>query len=198
MNADNIKWIQIFDISEISKHHQGFVIYKVISILYPERCPDAVTKLTVWKRYNDFKKLYKEIKILHGKYNIPDTFPSLCRGTFFKKYEERSITEKKESALNFLEYVGSHYQLFTSREFLQFFESSYKPVDHLNGNINSIKADLNLPDDPEFMRNSEDEINSDSDSISTMSSMNIVDISYASSQSGKNEYLIDFDEMSFL
>ncbi|XP_044749701.1 ribosomal protein S6 kinase delta-1 [Coccinella septempunctata] len=180
METNHFEWIQIFDITEVNKHQRGFIIYKVISFLYPEKCPDAVTKLTVWKRYNDFKKLYKEIKILHGKYNIPEKLPSLCRGSFLKKYDEHSITEKKESALNFLEYVGSHYQLFTSKEFLKFFETSYMPVEHVNGNINSIKADLNLPDDPEFVRNTDDEINSDSDSVSTRSSVNILETSCAS------------------
>ncbi|XP_045464263.1 ribosomal protein S6 kinase delta-1 [Harmonia axyridis] len=180
MNADNTNWIQLFDITEINKHQRGFVIYKVISILYPKRCPEAVTKLSVWKRYNDFKKLYRDMKILHGNYNLPDKFPSLCRGTFFKKYDEHSITEKKQSALNFLEYIGSHHQLFTSKEFVKFFETSYMPINHLNGNISSIKADLNLPDDPEFVRNSDDELNSDSDSISTLSSVNLLDTSSSS------------------
>lgn len=186
MNADNTNWIQLFDITEINKHQRGFVIYKVISILYPKRCPEAVTKLSVWKRYNDFKKLYRDMKILHGNYNLPDKFPSLCRGTFFKKYDEHSITEKKQSALNFLEYIGSHHQLFTSKEFVKFFETSYMPINHLNGNISSIKADLNLPDDPEFVRNSDDELNSDSDSISTLSSVNLLDTSSSSLISGKS------------
>ncbi|KAL3276204.1 hypothetical protein HHI36_020922 [Cryptolaemus montrouzieri] len=172
MDSEYARWIRIFDITDISKHNKGFVIYKVISLLYPEKCPEAVTKLTVWKRYNDFKKLYGEMKLLHGKYNISDRFPSLPHGTFFKKYDEQALSEKKQSALNFLKYLGNHYQLFTSTEFRKFFETSYTPSSQLNGNITSIRADLNLPGDPEFIRNSdEDDIISDTDSISTISSI---------------------------
>lgn len=169
---DNSKWVRIFDINETSKHKKGFIIFKVISMLYSKDCPDVITKITVWKRYNDFKKLYREMKVLHRKLKIQGKFPSLPRGTFFKRYDEQILQEKKESALQFLEYIGSHKELFTSSEFVKFLESSHTPVDQLNSNINSIRADLQIPEDPEILAGNSDEdvAVSDTDSVSTISS----------------------------
>lgn len=53
--------------------------------LYPESCPDAVTKVTVWKRYNDFRKLHREIKALHKSFQIKDKLPNLPNTMFFKR-----------------------------------------------------------------------------------------------------------------
>ncbi|XP_064211866.1 ribosomal protein S6 kinase delta-1 isoform X2 [Tribolium castaneum] len=131
-NGDN--WVRIFDIPDISKHRKGFTIYKVISMLYPESCPDAITKITVWKRFNDFKKLHREIKVLHNKLNIKEKFPSLPTSTYFKRFSDETVQERRQSILNFLEYVGYHSQLFTSSEFVKFFETSHTPVDQLNAN----------------------------------------------------------------
>lgn len=101
------KWIRIYDIPETSQHKKGFTIYKVISMvnilwrtilyvvrvsymeyfqLYPERCPDAVTKITVWKRYNEFKRLHRELKSKHRSLRLSDKFPVLPNHPFFKRY----------------------------------------------------------------------------------------------------------------
>ncbi|XP_044263712.1 ribosomal protein S6 kinase delta-1 isoform X2 [Tribolium madens] len=131
-NGDN--WVRIFDIPDVSNHRKGFTIYKVISMLYPESCPDAITKITVWKRFNDFKKLHREIKVLHNKLNIKDKYPSLPTSSYFKRFSEETVQERRQSILNFLEYVGYHSQLFTSSEFVKFFETSHTPVNQLNAN----------------------------------------------------------------
>lgn len=54
--------------------------------LYPERCPDAVTKITVWKRYNEFKRLHRELKSKHRSLRLSDKFPVLPNHPFFKRY----------------------------------------------------------------------------------------------------------------
>lgn len=93
--------------------------------LYPSNCPDAVTKITVWKRYNDFKKLHREMKALYKKLCMTDTFPVLPHTSFFRRFDEEVVEERRHSALNFLEYLGQHFQLFTSREFIKFFEVGF-------------------------------------------------------------------------
>lgn len=95
------EWIRIFDIPEISEHKNGFTIYKVVSMvshnyytsftlpfslkLYKESSPDAVTKVTVWKRFNDFKKLHQQLRILYKKLNLKSKFPTLPSKTLFKR-----------------------------------------------------------------------------------------------------------------
>ncbi|CAH1102840.1 unnamed protein product [Psylliodes chrysocephalus] len=167
------KWIRIFDIPDIRKHKSGFTIYKVVSMLYPESCPDAVTKVTVWKRYNDFRRLHRELKSLYKKITKSKDFPNLPAKTLLKRFDEETIQERKQSILNFLDFLGGHYQLFTSKEFVKFLESSHTPSEHLSSNIISIRAELQLPEDPEVCAVLSDDDNtvSDTDSVSTMCSL---------------------------
>ncbi|KAJ8925910.1 hypothetical protein NQ315_009762 [Exocentrus adspersus] len=173
MMAVHENWIRIFDIPDISKHKNGFTIYKVVSMLYPESCPDAITKVTVWKRFNDFRKLHRDLKALHRRFNLKNKYPSLPTRSVFKRFDEETIKERKQCILNFLEYIGSVSQLFTSTEFVKFLETSHTPVKHLNSNINSIRAELNLPEDPEvctYLSKSDDENTvSDTESMSSLS-----------------------------
>ncbi|KRT80904.1 hypothetical protein AMK59_5148, partial [Oryctes borbonicus] len=171
------KWIRIYDIPETSQHKKGFTIYKIISMLYPESCPDAVTKITVWKRYNEFKKLYRELKSKHRSLRLAHKFPTLPNHPFFKRFNADVILERRVAILTFLEYIAQEPELFTCDVFVKFFESSHMPSNLLSGSINSIRADLHLPCEPEYFSyssiSSEDEHTlSDTDSISTLSSVN--------------------------
>ncbi|KAI4468772.1 ribosomal protein s6 kinase [Holotrichia oblita] len=171
------KWIRIYDIPETSQHKKGFTIYKVISMLYPEKCPDAITKITVWKRYNEFKKLHRELKSKHRSLRLADKFPTLPSHPFFKRFNSNVIMERRTAILFFLEYIAKQPELFTSDIFVKFFESSHTPNNLLSGSINSIRADLHLPCEPEYLSyssiSSDDEHTlSDTDSVSTLSSLN--------------------------
>ncbi|KAF7279668.1 hypothetical protein GWI33_006832 [Rhynchophorus ferrugineus] len=144
-------WIRVFDIPD----------------LYPETCPDAVTKITVWKRFNDIKCLQKEVKVLQKKLNIKDSIPSLPKSVIFKRFEDETINNRKKAILTFLEYIGKHSALFTSAIVVKFFETSHTPVELLSGNINTIRAKLNLPEETDFSVNSDDDKISDTDSFTS-------------------------------
>jgi hypothetical protein len=51
--------------------------------VFPKGSPEAVTKVIVWKRYNDFKKLHKELKTKHQKLYLQDKFPVFAKAKFF-------------------------------------------------------------------------------------------------------------------
>lgn len=74
-----------------------------------------------------------------------------------------------------MEFVGANSQLFTSNEFVKFFESSLTPIEQLSTNISAIRADLNLPEESEYYPNSlnsdDDHTTSDTDSIATLNSL---------------------------
>lgn len=57
--------------------------------------PEALTCLTVWKRYNDIKTLLKFIKKRHKAERLSGIVPSLTNHTFFKRFEADVITERK-------------------------------------------------------------------------------------------------------
>ncbi|KAH1006400.1 ribosomal protein S6 kinase delta-1 isoform X2 [Dendroctonus ponderosae] len=160
-----MSWVRMFDIPEVSRHKDGFTIYRIISFFYPESCPDAVTKLIVWKRYNDLKSLHKEMRVLHKKLHIQDEFPALPKSGLFKRFDEETVNQRKRGILGFLEYIGTHSVLFTSTVFVKFFETSHAPSDLLNSNISAIRANLHLPE--ESFESDEDQNISDTDSFTS-------------------------------
>lgn len=61
--------------------------YKLITFIYfqvfPKRFPESVTKVVIWKRYNDFKKLHKELKVRFQKLHLEEKFPQFVKAKFF-------------------------------------------------------------------------------------------------------------------
>ncbi|PNF33390.1 hypothetical protein B7P43_G04157 [Cryptotermes secundus] len=121
--SDN--WIRRFAVSDPRTHKKGFTVYKVTSIVFPRGSPEAVTKVVVWKRYNDFKKLYQELRTKHQKLYLQDKFPVFAKAKFFGRFEDDVIEERRKCAISLLEFIGDHPPLFTSNIFVKFFESGY-------------------------------------------------------------------------
>ncbi|KAF5294977.1 hypothetical protein FQR65_LT10620 [Abscondita terminalis] len=173
-NDDN--WVQIFDISDTKKHKKGFTIYKVVSMLYPKSCPDSVTKVTVWKRYNDFKKLHRDMKQYYKLLKLKN-FPTLPNVSYFHRFNEDVIEQRKNTILQFLEFVSLNRLLYTSDICVNFFKTGYAP-ETTNSNIQLIRAELNLPVESEYnviRTGSDEERLSDTDSLSTTNSFQIID-----------------------
>ncbi|XP_058799888.1 ribosomal protein S6 kinase delta-1 [Phymastichus coffea] len=116
------RWVRRFVISETNRHKKGFTIYKVTSILFLKSSPDVVSKVSIWKRYSDFRKLYKILQSLHAKHHIKEPFPSFPKPKFFGRFETEVIEERKECALKFLEFIGHHNVLYSCDAFVKFFE----------------------------------------------------------------------------
>lgn len=81
--------------------------------------------MSVWKRYNDFKKLHSELGSLHKRLGIKEAFPALPKSRYFGRFEAEVVEERKKYALKFLEFVGRHSYLYTSDTFITFFETSH-------------------------------------------------------------------------
>ncbi|XP_054259452.1 ribosomal protein S6 kinase delta-1 [Macrosteles quadrilineatus] len=132
-------WVRRFSVSDPFKHNKGFTLYKITSLVYPKKYPEAITTITIWKRYNDFKKLHKELKARHKKLNISDEFPSFVKAKFFSRFEADVVEERRQAAFTLLDYVAQHPLLFTSDVFVKFFESGYT-VDSETGNVSNSAA----------------------------------------------------------
>lgn len=178
MAQNEDSWVQMFDIPDTSKHKKGFTIYKVVSMLYPKNCPDSVTKVTVWKRYNDFKKLHRDMKQYYKLLKLKG-FPTLPSVSYFHRFNEDVIEHRKATILQFLEFIALNRLLYTSDVCVNFFKNSYTPSETLNSNIQSIRAELNLPVESDYsiIRSvSDDERTlSDTDSLSTTNSFQVID-----------------------
>lgn len=110
--------------------------------------------MSVWKRYNDFKKLHKALKLLHGTLQIKEPFPSFPKPKFFGRFEADVIEDRRQCAIKFLEFVARHASLFTSDVFVKFFETSLG--DDCSADCShSISSDTSEDDKSAILENSE-------------------------------------------
>lgn len=47
------KCVRRFIIPETTRHKKGFTIYKVTSVVFLKSSHEEISKVSVWKRYND-------------------------------------------------------------------------------------------------------------------------------------------------
>ena len=65
-----------FDVSDPRLNSKGkFTLYKVTHRRFPRQNPDASVEFVVWRRFNDFKRLYRELYRLHEALCRPAIFP---------------------------------------------------------------------------------------------------------------------------
>ncbi|XP_076630557.1 ribosomal protein S6 kinase-like 1 [Colletes latitarsis] len=140
------KWVRRFIIPETARHKKGFTIYKVTSVVFLKSSHEEISKVSVWKRYNDFKKLHTELSVLCSRSQIKESFPSFPKPKFFGRFETEVIEERRESALKFLEFIGRHSYLYSSDTFIKFFETSHADYS-LNECSQSLSSDTSAEDD---------------------------------------------------
>ncbi|KOC65213.1 Ribosomal protein S6 kinase-like 1 [Habropoda laboriosa] len=117
------KWVRRFIIPETTRHKKGFTIYKVTSVVFLKCSHEEISKVSVWKRYNDFKKLHSELNVLYSQSRTKESYPSFPKPKFFGRFEAEVIEERRECALKFLEFIGRHSYLYSSDIFIKFFET---------------------------------------------------------------------------
>nr|XP_049705826.1 uncharacterized protein LOC110381519 isoform X1 [Helicoverpa armigera] len=144
------KWVRRFSVDETAKHKNGFTIYKITSVvnisLFPIQSPEALTMVSVWKRYSDVQRLHKSMRSLHAGLHLRGTFPSLPRYSFFKRFQQEVITERAKTIKSLLEFIAEHRLLFTSADFVNFLQTGYpEPEPRAGGVINAIRSSLHLP-----------------------------------------------------
>lgn len=92
--------------------------------MFPVDIPEALTCLTVWKRYNDIKALLKTVRKRHKAEHLSGTVPTLNNHTFFKRFEADVITERKLFVIRLLDFIGQHPVLYKSQIFQDFLTTS--------------------------------------------------------------------------
>lgn len=120
-------WVRTFSVSDPVLHKKGYTLYKVTSKVFPKNSIEAETQVTVWKRYNDFKKLHKALFTIHQSLHLKDIFPPFAKARFFGRFDENVIEERRKSAYELLEFAAKHPPLFTSQVFVKFFEGGHTP-----------------------------------------------------------------------
>ncbi|KAH9490776.1 hypothetical protein Btru_046971 [Bulinus truncatus] len=114
MAHDN-KWsvhdnIWNFSVTDPQLHRKGYTIYKV-------SC-----QFVSWKRYNDFKTLHKSLFALHKALHRKDNFPEFAKPKLFGRFDNCVIEERRQSAVDLLNFVATQPHLYKSLVFKQFLE----------------------------------------------------------------------------
>nr|XP_018898781.1 PREDICTED: ribosomal protein S6 kinase delta-1 [Bemisia tabaci]XP_018898782.1 PREDICTED: ribosomal protein S6 kinase delta-1 [Bemisia tabaci] len=143
MSHKNDKWVRRFLVTDPTLHAKQFTIYKVTSVVFPRGMPEAATKVIIWKRYSDFKKLHEEIKVLCKSLKIQN-FPRLEKATYFKRFDPSVIESRRKAVLTMLEFIADNSLLFTSDLFTKFLQgNSYLPGNDSGSNdVSSVDSSL--------------------------------------------------------
>uniref|UniRef100_A0AAG5CXU5 PX domain-containing protein n=1 Tax=Anopheles atroparvus TaxID=41427 RepID=A0AAG5CXU5_ANOAO len=130
-------WVHSFSVGSETRKYKGFTIYRITSIVFPRSVPEALTRVTLWKRYSEVKKLYKELVRRHRERHLPGTVPALTEESYFKRFDPAVIEERKRYILQLLEYAGQEPALYLCHAFVSFFARGISPDDaeeeRLNG-----------------------------------------------------------------
>ncbi|XP_055851568.1 ribosomal protein S6 kinase delta-1 [Episyrphus balteatus] len=118
-------WIHSFTVTDTLTHKQGYTIYKITSIVFPRSVPEALTCISVWKRFHDIKRLYREISRRHKTMNLNGQVPEPSDNSFFKRFDAKVIQNRKEYILNLLDFVAQHPALYKSHAFMHFFNDGH-------------------------------------------------------------------------
>lgn len=134
--------------------------------VFPRYIPEALSSVTVWKRFSDIKKLHKDIHKKHRDLHIPGTVPQAPAETnYFKRFDIDVIEDRKRFILELLNFISEHCSLYKSQVFIEFFNASHSlspnespkhnktdnnSINIPKGNITSICSELNIPDESEI------------------------------------------------
>ncbi|XP_053667642.1 ribosomal protein S6 kinase delta-1 [Anopheles marshallii] len=120
-------WVHSFSVGNETRKYKGFTIYRITSIVFPRSHPEGLTRVTLWKRFSEVKKLYKELVRRHRERHLGGTVPVLAEHSYFKRFDPAVIEERKRYILQLLEFAGQEPLLYRSHAFLNFFTRGIVP-----------------------------------------------------------------------
>nr|XP_039258650.1 ribosomal protein S6 kinase delta-1-like [Styela clava] len=115
-------------VKEARHHPDGFTVYKVIRRVPDPTSFDCFKESFVWKRYSDFKDLYKCLVLLHKKLFLNGKPPEFAKPKLFGRFEESVVRERQKSAEDVLNFATQHPPLCRSVAFKEFFQY-LQPID---------------------------------------------------------------------
>lgn len=116
------EWVRKFTVSSPTLHRKGYTVYKVVSKVFPKNSVEATSQVVVWRRYNDFKKLYKALLHIYQGLHLKGNFPKFPKAQIFGRFEKDVIEARRQSALLILEFAAQYPVLYNSQVFARFFE----------------------------------------------------------------------------
>lgn len=148
--------------------------------MFPVFIPETLTSLTVWKRYNDVKKLRKQIVNRHKELHLRGTVPEHSDEGFFRRFDPDVIQSRREYILRLLDFIAQHPALYKCHAFVQFFEASQSPgispMKRRPSNIATICGEIEVPFSAEYKlidpERDKDQSDTDDDEVMTPTTSN--------------------------
>ncbi|XP_053165701.1 ribosomal protein S6 kinase delta-1 isoform X2 [Hemicordylus capensis] len=114
---------RFYTVTEPKRHPRGYTLYKVTARIVSRRNPEDVQEIVVWKRYNDFKKLHKELWQIHKHlFRHTELFPPFAKAIVFGRFEEGVIEERRQCAEDLLQFSANIPALYNSKQLEDFFK----------------------------------------------------------------------------
>uniref|UniRef100_A0A224Z5E4 p90 ribosomal S6 kinase n=1 Tax=Rhipicephalus zambeziensis TaxID=60191 RepID=A0A224Z5E4_9ACAR len=142
---DHNDWVRSFYVSNPTRHKKGYTIYKVVSKVFPKNSVEAASQVVVWKRYSDFRKLYKALLHLYQGLHLKGNFPKFAKASYFGRFDEETVEERRKAALCLLDFAAQYPVLFNSQVFVKFFENSQECNDEVEGEMSGLSPPLLAP-----------------------------------------------------
>jgi hypothetical protein len=86
----------------------------------PKEISESTKELIVWKRFRDFRELYQILQIYHSSLHRRDAFPDFIKPSFFGRFDEKVIEERRQYSLRLLQFIGSQGHLYKNDLFINF------------------------------------------------------------------------------
>ncbi|KAL5273811.1 RPS6KC1.2 family protein [Megaselia abdita] len=120
-------WVHNFTVTDSQTHKKGYTIYKITSIIFPRNLPQALSCLTVWKRFHEVKKLCRDVQKKHKSNKLLGKVPEPKDFSYFKRFESDVIDNRKSYIVELLDFIAQHPVLYKSEHFVQFFDNGQSP-----------------------------------------------------------------------
>uniref|UniRef100_A0A3Q3WS08 PX domain-containing protein n=1 Tax=Mola mola TaxID=94237 RepID=A0A3Q3WS08_MOLML len=90
---DRGEYARFYTVTDPKKHQKGYTVYKVTA------------RITVWKRYSDFRKLHQNLWQLHRNVcSQLELFPPFARAKVFGRFDDSVIEERRQCSEDLLQF----------------------------------------------------------------------------------------------
>ncbi|KAG9347232.1 hypothetical protein JZ751_004799, partial [Albula glossodonta] len=102
---------RFYTVTDPKKHQKGYTVYKVTA------------RITVWKRYSDFRKLHKDLWQIHRNlYRQSELFPPFAKAKVFGRFDDSVIEERRQCSEDLLQFSANIPALYSSQHIEDFFK----------------------------------------------------------------------------
>uniref|UniRef100_A0A3B4AXL7 Uncharacterized protein n=1 Tax=Periophthalmus magnuspinnatus TaxID=409849 RepID=A0A3B4AXL7_9GOBI len=112
---------RFYTVTDPKKHKKGYTVYKVTARVSIDKYDSD--KITVWKRYNDFRKLHQNLWQLHKNVcSQSELFPPFAKAKVFGRFDDSVIEERRQCSEDLLQFSANIPALYNSQHIQEFFK----------------------------------------------------------------------------